>query len=118
MLHENVAAAREDIVASINAIAGKIRRSMTVIFNDVKSSRPKIEASRSDDEPAVVTVSIGGETIAARVFGDAGGEIKLEMSQRLSDVLGLPVRTKASTVEQVDVKLGQVASLIAQRLHR
>ena len=118
-----VAAARGDILNIVNDLAGRIARATQVIFNEPVLRRvvrrPSVEYTTSEDDPAIVTLHLGhnnSETITISVFGDGEGEIKYEMSERLSKLLSLPPKASLSSLREVDKNLSEVAVAITQRL--
>jgi len=121
-----VAAARGDIINIVNDLASKITRSAKVIFGGDRRMaallnfiEPQVEFSDEEDQPAVVMLRLGGrtpETVSVTVFGDGGGEIKLEMSERLSRLLSLPRHATLSSLEDVNQKLSEVAAIIKDKL--
>lgn len=122
-----VAAARGDILTTINDIAGKVARSAQAIFGDrslvgaIGFHKPQVEYTDSEDDPAVVMLRLGGrtpETVAVTIYGDGVGETKLEMSERLSRLLGVPRHCIVSSLREVDAKLGEIVAVIKQKLGR
>lgn len=121
-----VAAARGQITTVVNDIAGRVARSAEEIFgNDrvLKSvlnfDRPQVEFADEEDEPAVVLLRLGArtpETISVTVFGDGGGEIKLEMSERLAGLLELPQHAVLSSSKEAAQKLVEVAAIMRRKL--
>lgn len=124
-----VTADRANIVGVVNKIASKIARAARVIFGSdreiarlINFREPQVELTDDDGTPAVVTLRIGGrtpETLSVTVYGDGDGELKLEMSERLSRLLGVSRYSSASSVEAIDVRLSKMMSIIKRKLsHR
>jgi hypothetical protein len=121
-----VAVDRKDITTIINKLAGRINRSAVVMFGrdrglarSIGLSEPVVEYADDESQPAVVTVRLGGraaESLAVMVHGDGKGEIKLEMSERLSRLLGLPRYAALSSLEEVQRAFGVVVATIRRKL--
>lgn len=120
-----VSAARGDILGVVNDLARYVASAARAIFNDrqlagvVKFAKPQVEYTNEEDDPAIVTLRIGGgspETMSITIFGDGDGEIKLEMSERLSRLLRVRRHDTASSVEEVSKKLSGIVAAIKQGL--
>lgn len=121
-----VAAARGDILNIVNRLASRIAHAADVVFEDpdlqriVNYTGAKAEFASSEENPAVVNIALGQRTpehVAVTVYGDGGGEIKLEISARLSSLLPYPRTSTFSSLDEVVRGLSEIAVLIRDKAH-
>lgn len=120
-----VAAARGDILNIVNELAGKVARVLNLALrndpdlSEVKVSDANVEFANTEDQPAIVTVRIGGrtpESLAVTVYGDGDGELKMEMSERLSRLLKIPRTMSLSSLDEVIRSITDVATAMKDGL--
>lgn len=121
-----VAAARGDIIEIVNGLASRIAHTAELVLHRDRRiayllgiSRPEAEFSEEEDAPAVITFTIGKsepQAVSIIIYGDGGGEIKFEMTDKLSKLLNIARMSALSSEEEVNRKLGILMASISDRV--
>lgn len=105
-----VDAARGDIIRINNDIAARIAHTIRLVFH----RKPQVEFTDDPNDPALINLSLGPESLSVQIYGD--DSIKLELSENLAKMLNTPRFEEIASVDEVSDRLVKLKATVKDEL--
>jgi hypothetical protein len=106
-IHEGaVNAARGDILRINNDIATKVAHTIRILFK----RKPQVEFTDDPNDPAIINLKIGAESIGIQIYGD--DSIKLELSENFAKLLNTPRLEEIASADEVSDRLVKLKAIM------